>query len=285
VHTRHKVADATFAVLRTAVAARHRLLTSGAFPGSPAEFGPLLPAGPLGDCFATSAPLRFLGKPDGFHIYSFGPDGQDDAGAITYDPTNGTTSRGDLALRIPRERQYPFPAGGMRVNTAAELLKMFPNGLPPDPFADTRWRPLSIIASSEADWKSCALPGVKMSPVSVPPAATGPGEPGYTPAPAPPPASPSVPPPAPSSGADAPTTPTRVVVFSFGPDTDESSYMSFPRLTGEDVFTTHSMYSTPLQLVFSPARFVMQPYYDPTNGTTSRGELYLKIARPEAPGH
>ena len=61
--------------------------------------------------------------------------------------------------------------------------------------------------------------------------------------------------------------------------------MSFPRLTGKDVFTTHSMYSTPLQLVFSPARFVMEPYYDPTNGTTSRGDLYLKIPPPEAPGH
>jgi hypothetical protein len=56
--------------------------------------------------------------------------------------------------------------------------------------------------------------------------------------------------------------------------------MSFPRLTGKDVFTTHSMYSTPLQLVFSPARLVMQPYYDPTNGTTSKGNLYLEIPRP-----
>jgi len=278
VHTRHKVADAGFSVLRTAVAARHRFLAAGVFPASPAEFGPLLPGGPLGDCFTTSAPLRFLSKPDGFHIYSVGPDGRDDAGAILYDPTNGSVSRGDISLRIPREREYPFPAGGVRVNTAAELLRLFPNGLPPDPFADTRGRPLSIIASSEADWKSCALPGVKTAPA--PPAATGPGEPGYTPAPAPPPASPSAPPPAPPSGADAPTTPTQVVIFSFGPDTDESNYMSFPRLTGKDVFTTHSMYSTPLQLVFSPARLVMQPYYDPTNGTTSKGNLYLEIPRP-----
>jgi len=319
-HIRHCVADAIFAILRTAVAARYRLLTTGAFPKSPAEFGPLLPAGPLADCFATSAPLRFLSKPDGFHIYSVGPDGQDDRAAIIYDPTNGATSRGDLALRIPRERQYPFPAGGVRVNTAPELLRMFPNGLPPDPFAAKRGRPLNIIASSEADWKSCALPGVKTAPA--PPAAPGPGLPGYTPAPAPPPASPP--------GADAPTTPTPVVIFSFGPDVDESQYTAFRRLTGEDVFTTYSVYTARLQLVFPPnaapvpppppppppglvqgplgvgraraaagminspypgfpfgnpaAGPLMEPYYDPTNGTTSRGNLYLKIPRPEAPG-
>ena len=317
---RHRVSDAKFDVLRTAVAARYRLLAQGSFPRSNEEFGPLLPNGPLADCFATSAPLRFLSKPDGFHIYSVGPDGQDDAAAIIYDPTNGTTSRGDLALRIPRERQYPFPAGGVRVNTAPELLRMFPNGLPPDPFADTRGRPLSIVAASRDDWQSCALPGVKTAPA--PPAAPGPGLPGYTPAPVPPPASPP--------GADAPTTPTPVVIFSFGPDVDESQYTAFRRLTGEDVFTTYSVYTARLQLVFPPnaapvpppppppppglvqgplgvgrARMapgminspypgfpfgnpaagpLMEPYYDPTNGTTSRGNLYLKIPRPEAPG-
>lgn len=337
---RHRVCDAKFDVLRTAVAARYRLLTAGAFPGSPAEFGPLLPGGPLADCFATSAPLRFLSKPDGFHIYSVGPDGRDDKAAIPYDPTNGTTSRGDLAVRIPREREYPFPAGGVRVNTAAELLKMFPKGLPPDPFADTRGRPLSIIASSEADWKSCALPGVKTAPAPTPSRAPAPspkpgsGETGRAPAPAPPPA--------PPTNADAPTTPTPVVIFSFGPDVDESEYVAFPRLTGEDMFTTWSAPSTPLQLVFPPASArlqlvvpsadsasvpppppppppglvqgplgvgraraaagminspypgfpfgnpaagpLMEPSYDPTNGTTSNGNLYLKIPRSDAAG-
>ena len=32
-------------------------------------------------------------------IYSTGPDGVDDKTAILYDPTNGTTSRGDIAIR------------------------------------------------------------------------------------------------------------------------------------------------------------------------------------------
>jgi len=299
-HVRHKVADANFAVLRTAVAARHRLLSEGAFPKSPAEFGPLLPGGPLGDCFATSAPLRFLQKPDGFHVYSVGPDGQDSRAAILYDPTNGSVSRGDLALRIPFAREYPFPAGGVRVNTAAALLKMFPNGLPPDPFADKRWRPLSIIAASEEDWKSCALPGVKLASA----AAAGAG--------------------------DGATSRTNVVIFSFGPDTDESQYMRFRRLTGEDVFTTYSVYSARLQIVLPPnaasvvppppapapglaqgplgvgrarvaagainsqyppggpfgnpaASSLLEPYYDPTNGTTSNGNLYLEIPPPETP--
>lgn len=36
-------------------------------------------------------------------IYSVGPDKKDDGGAITYDPTNGTFSRGDISLRVGRK--------------------------------------------------------------------------------------------------------------------------------------------------------------------------------------
>ena len=312
---RQKSGDARFAILRTAVAARYHLLTAGAFPKSPAEFGPLLPGGPLADCFATSAPLRFVAKPDGFYIYTIGPDERDDAGAIAYDPTNGSASRGDLAMRVPREREYPFPACGVRVNTAAELLKMFPNGLPPDPFADTRGRPFSIIASSEADWESCALPGARKG-------AAAPG--GAASAQDSPPAAASGLPATPSRGADAPT--SSVIVFSFGPDTDESEHVLLRRLTGEDVFTTYSIPAARLQLVYPPnasrvptplpragtmpelaattaiqadlaaARYgspgggyplsnpnaspFRQPAYDPTNGSTSKGNLYLEIPRP-----
>jgi hypothetical protein len=310
---RQKVSDVRFAVVRTAVAARYHLLTAGAFSKSPAEFGPLLPDGPLGDCFATSAPLHFVAKPDGFHIYSVGPDGRDDAGAIPYDPTNGTMSRGDLAVRVPREREYPFPAGGVRVNTAAELLKMFPNGLPPDPFADTRGRPLSIIASSEADWESCAVPGARKGAAAPKGAASAQDSP---------PASASELPATPSRAADAPT--SSVIVFSFGPDTDESEHVLLRRLTGEDVFTTYSVPAARLQLVYPPnasrvppplpragtmqelaattaiqggpasarqgwggyplsnlnASPFRQPAYDPTNGSTSKGNLYLRIPPP-----
>lgn len=37
-------------------------------------------------------------------IYSVGPDRQDDGGAVFYDPSNGTMSRGDILIRVPRRR-------------------------------------------------------------------------------------------------------------------------------------------------------------------------------------
>jgi hypothetical protein len=42
---------------------------------------------------------RHMKKHDGVY-YSVGPDGKDDKGEITYDPTNGTFSRGDICLII-----------------------------------------------------------------------------------------------------------------------------------------------------------------------------------------
>ena len=321
---RQKTSDAKFAALRTAIAAQYRRMTDGAFPKSPAEFAPLLPGGPLGDCFATSAPLKFLEKPDGFYVYSIGPDGQDDALTISYDPTNGAMSRGDVSVRVPRKREYPFPAGGVRVNTAAELLKIFPNGLPPDLFADTKGRPLSIFAASRADWEACAVPGAKKIRAGGAPGADDPKSSSTLP-----------------RAANNATAPTPVAVFSFGPDTDEYQYSDYQYLTGEDVFTTYSLAATPCQLVFPvpgipqptrqtpppmpayvdsllrgktitippgsigldpgfqdrPANMTgihrgfgqassgeyLQPPYDPTNGITSKGNLYLIFPRPEAP--
>jgi len=301
--------DVQFAILRTAVAARYRFLTTGTFPKSSAGFGPLLPREPLDDCFAASAPLHVLNKHDGFYIYSVGPDGQDDTAAITYDPSNGTVSGGDISLRIPREREYPFPASGVRANTAAELLKMFPNGLPPDPFPDasyagSRHRPLNIIASSEADWKSCMAHGATKD--AIPLDRCSPSQDIFTESP---------------PGADAPT--SSVIVFSFGPDNGEREHVSLLHLTGADVFTTYSVPAARYQTVFPPnapsydplppsslplsgtlrermairsirnkweayrypavnpdAYPFWQPAYDPTNGSHSEGNLYLKIPPP-----
>ena len=331
--TRQGVTDARFAALRTAIAAQYRRMTAGEFPKTPAEFGPLLPGGPLGDCFATSVPLKFLEKPDGFYVYSIGPDGQDDALTISYDPTNGTMSRGDISIRVPRKREYPFPAEGVRVNTAAELLKMFPNGLPPDLFADTKGRPLSIFAASRADWEACAVPGAKKIWAGGAPGAEDPNSSPTLPRTADNATTPTLP-----RAADNPTTLTPVAVFSFGPDTDESEYSDYQYLAGQDVFTTYSLPMTPYQLVFPlqgiPQRTrqtpppmppyvdsllrgktvtippgsigfdsglqerstnltgihrgygqassgeYLQPPYDPTNGITSKGNLYLIFPRP-----
>lgn len=332
--TRQRMSDAKFAALRTAIAAQYRRMTAGEFPKTPAEFGPLLPAGPLADCFATSAPLKYLEKPDGFYVYSIGPDGRDDVLTISYDPTNGAMSRGDVSVRVPRKREYPFPAGGVRVNTAVELLKIFPNGLPPDPFADTKGRPLSIFAASRADWETCAVPGAKKTWAGGAPGGEGPNSSSTLPRAADNPTTAILP-----RAADNPTTLTPVAVFSFGPDTDEGLYGDYQYLTGEDVFTTYSLPMAPYQLVFplsgipQPARPApsppppppgfpirvapgmmppglsrfnprfpgrpanmtgiyrgypgqvssgeyLQPPYDPTNGITSKGNLYLIFPRP-----
>ena len=125
----------------------------------------------------------------GIVCYSLGPDRLDDQGAITYDPTNGTVSRGDLTLELPRTRRYPFPRTCATANTREELLAQFPSGLPPDPFADRRTKPLGVSNT------------------------------------------------------------TPVYVYSYGPDTDE-------RVKG----------------LIHP-----QLMYDPTNGTSSAGDLWMRI--------
>ncbi len=54
---------------------------------------------PPRDPFADG-PLRELDEPAGTVIYSLGPDRADQRAAIAYDPTNGTTSPGDIFLRL-----------------------------------------------------------------------------------------------------------------------------------------------------------------------------------------
>ncbi|MCE5229710.1 hypothetical protein LLG95_08960 [bacterium] len=50
----------------------------------------------------TNDPLKTNQQQDATIIYSLGPDQTDNHGAVTYDPTNGTFSAGDIILRIPR---------------------------------------------------------------------------------------------------------------------------------------------------------------------------------------
>ncbi len=140
---RHRSADAKFQLVRMATAAKYRFVTQQAFPQNAEQFAPLLPEGPPTDLF-SSEPLKFIAGPDSFTCYSVGPDEQDDRAAVSYDPTNGTESCGDIILGIPREREYPFPRDGVRAATADELRRQFPNGLPADIFADTKGKPLGI---------------------------------------------------------------------------------------------------------------------------------------------
>jgi hypothetical protein len=289
--TRHKVSDVKFQLVRAALAAKYQYISSGHFPKSNKEFGHFLPDGPPKDIFNKNRPLSHRLSPENeFTVYSHGPDEVDDHGTFSYDGTNGTISGGDILVSIPRKRRYPFPKEGVRIANAAELLTQFPNGLPIDPFADTRLRPLSILESTK----------------------------------------------------DKP-----LVIFSFGPDTDESE---FKPLTGEQYkfgdITLKSVetpappsdapYERSLQLVLNraelippesyptpvppgnavampqpppgmmgspemmigsgdpflsggfgrysppnaiPGHWTLDPMYDPTNGTISNGDIYIEISR------
>jgi hypothetical protein len=73
----------------------------------------------------------------------------DDGGLVDYDPTNGTRSAGDLVIRIPTEREYPFPREGVRAKDASDVLAQFPKGLPLDVFSGKGSNvALSIVESS-----------------------------------------------------------------------------------------------------------------------------------------
>lgn len=146
--TRKDASDSWFELVRMATAARYRLATTGEFPKAAEEFGPLLPDGPPKDPFGDGR-LMFNTAPDLITCYSIGPDRVDDGGVIVYDPTNGTVSRGDRVLEVPRRRKYPFPRVGVTANSVEDLRQLFPNGLPPDPFASNKGRGLSPAVAGD----------------------------------------------------------------------------------------------------------------------------------------
>jgi len=257
--TRHRVTDMKFQLLRMSTAAKYRLITTGDFPSSEKEFAPLLPDGIPLDVFVKNAPLHFLRRsPEEFIVYSFGPNNVDETAAFSYDPTNGTSTPGDIFITIPSKREFPFPRNPVHAATAFDLLEKFPNGLPSDVFADKRGLPLSIIESTDTH---------------------------------------------------------PVVIFSFGPNTDEnegyypSGLNPFP---GEGLIEpmsppspspmptpspvppvptpapdTHPTYGRTIQKVFRRSEtkpmllgsWTLQPLYDPTNGTVSPGDLFVEIPR------
>ncbi|HOE64139.1 MAG TPA: hypothetical protein PKW18_04220 [Candidatus Sumerlaeota bacterium] len=141
--------EAKSLLLLMAAAARYRFLTNGQFPKEAAEFAPLMKEGLPQDPFGNQ-PLKFIAEKEPFTVYSIGPDKKDEKAAIAYDPTNGTTSAGDIFIEIPRERKYPFPPKGKLAATKEGILKQFPNDLPPDPFHDDRNAPLSVTDETPA---------------------------------------------------------------------------------------------------------------------------------------
>jgi len=148
---RNNLADAEFRLALGAAGVRHCYLTKGRFPEHLEDFSDFFPSGPPEDPFDPSSPLHYRVEGiDNATLYSFGPDRYDDKALISYDPTNGTRSGGDVFLRIPGERKYPFPGEGIAVEKASDLLSQFPKGLPPDLFSDRKGAPLSILDSKNA---------------------------------------------------------------------------------------------------------------------------------------
>ena len=239
IEVRPKVAEAKFQLLRMATASRHRLVTQGDFPNGAEPFAPLLPGGPPADPFGDD-PLRYVTEDDRFICFSVGPDREDGKAQIHYDPTNGTFSAGDVIIEVPRRREFPFPREGTQAPNAQALMDQYPNGLPLDPFAGNKGRSLNVTDT---------LP---------------------------------------------------VHVFSFGPHTDEA----FPSVEAiyawsdrENRWLTDQEWQQKRRIRFQQsapssmfpgmasggpiprrgARGRPDVTYDPSNGTTSRGDLYIVI--------
>jgi len=192
VNTRYKISMAKFQLVRLATAVKYYLVENGKFPQESKDFVLLSSEKTPEDPF-ISKPLKFISHPDSMTCYSVGPDKADDFAQISYDSTNGTVSNGDIIVKIPKEYEFPFPRDGVKASTADEFRKLFPNGLPDDPFANYRNVPLSITNS------------------------------------------------------------TPVYVYSYGPDTDQKRIKQI----GDSYIPT--------------------VHYDPTNGTTSYGDLFIII--------
>jgi len=192
VNTRYKISMAKFQLVRFATAVKYYLVENGKFPQESKDFLILSSEKNPEDPF-ISKPLKFIFHPDSMTCYSVGPDKADDLAQLSYDSTNGIVSKGDIIIKIPKEREFPFPLDGVKASTADEFRKLFPNGLPDDPFANHRNVPLSITNS---------IP---------------------------------------------------VYIYSYGPDTDQGR---IKQIGNSYIPTIH---------------------YDPTNGTTSDGDLFITI--------
>jgi hypothetical protein len=142
-------------------------------------------------------------------------------------PQNGTITDGDIIIEIPEKRVYPFPKGAVKAVNSYDLLEQFPNGLPFDVFADTKFRPLAILEPKD----------------------------------------------------DKPLT-----IFSFGPDTDEFKNNDYrmENAPGENPLVIRTM-----QKIYqrtdnnNPGKgfWKLDPYYDPTNGTVTPGDLCIEIPK------
>jgi hypothetical protein len=292
------VVDSKFELVRAATAAKYRVVSTGEFPKSNGEFGPFLPLGPPKDPFGDG-PMRFLPTTDSLICYSIGPDRRDDHARIEYDPTNGTISVGDLWVKVPRQRQYPFPRDGLRAASEDDIWRQFPNGLPLDPFASTRGKPLSTTTSVSGEIYIYSFgpnvdefkDGVPVYPVSSYP---GPAStektvsvPARTFTIVTPRQAPSV-----STAATSQTTASLLGILFGGLLPARTSIVTTTPIglnyANPSSYPDPYIYSGP---VFSPGFtsdavgsptyvHVLEHAYDPTNGTRSEGDIFMRVRKP-----
>lgn len=143
---RKKTTDSKLQSLRCAIAAKQYFLNKKSFPANDEDIASLIDRGIPKDPFGTT-PIRYILQDNVFKTYSIGPDEQDDGAAFAYDPTNGTISTGDIFIQVPSEREFPFPKNGLKAVSYKDVIEKFPNGLPPDGFADTKGKSLGITKS------------------------------------------------------------------------------------------------------------------------------------------
>ena len=110
--------QAEHVIMRAAAAARRCYMTTGKWPKSEADFAPLLSALPDDPC--STGTIGFRREGDGFVVYSAGEDG------------NLATMGNNYRLEVRPEREFPFPEGPVRADSAADVVALFPNGLPTD---------------------------------------------------------------------------------------------------------------------------------------------------------
>jgi hypothetical protein len=134
-------AQARLALLLEGVRARHYFETRGAWP----PIGPdgslenllLAPALPIVDPSRPDCRLQAALVEGGLRLWSVGPDGVDQRGAVDYSPRNGTDSPGDVTVTLLEAPKWDFPAGAGHVyRDLAEWEERYPNGLPFDLYSN-----------------------------------------------------------------------------------------------------------------------------------------------------
>jgi hypothetical protein len=250
--TRNWVAHMRLALVHSGAAVRYRILAGMDYPEDARDFGPLLPDGADLDAFADfEKPLRIARYDDRpFVLYSVGPDREDQGGRFSYDPTNGTISPGDLYLDVPRARMYPFPPPWELATTRDGVLAQFPNGLPPDPFANSKSCSYAIT-DTEPAWILSWGPDTDQSHW-VDDYESIENQPDFS---------------------DLPPK-QREFMEDFLPRVQEKSFEAIPG-AGYGVSTVDGRY-------YRYRNLIPGVHYDPTNGTVSDGNLYFSTADPEA---